>query len=283
MKQFGVFALVCLAGAQVLIGQSPQRQGTRGQTPAPTTQRPAPVEPAGAAKTRGEVRVPFRPGELLTFDVSYSSYVTAGTVTMQVQAKRPSYNSVAYYVVAEARPAPLLSKVYTLYYKADVLMDVYTLLPQRAGVYSEEGERHQMKVTTFNNSTRKATFENVSAKGGKREFAVPAFTQDALSAVYVMRALPLKVGSKETIPVATGGRSYRAQINVVGMETLKTPAGPYQAFRLRTMLYSDDGQPNGRPIHLWISDTPSRVPVQVQSELAVGSFLLTLREAKLGQ
>ena len=275
MKQFSVFLLVCLACAQVLLGQSPRRPAR----PAPA----APAAPTGPVKPRGEVRVPFRPGEMLTFDVSYSNYVSAGTVTMQVQAKRPSYNSVAYYVVAEARPTPLMSKIYTLYYKADVLMDVYTLLPQRAGVYSEEGQRHQMKVTTFNDTARKATFENVTAKGGKREFAIPALTQDALSAVYVMRALPLKVGAKETIPVATGGRSYRAQISVVGTEAVKTPAGPYQAFRLRTMLYGDDGQPNGRPIHLWISDTPSRVPVQVQSELAVGAFHLTLREASLGQ
>jgi hypothetical protein len=275
MKRFAVLAILCLAGAQALVGQSPQRPARR--TPA------APAAPAAAPKPRGEVLVPFRTGELLTYDVSYSSYVSAGTVTMHVQAKRPSYNSTAYYVVAEARPTALMSKIYTLYYKADVLMDVYTLLPQRAGVYSEEGQRHQMKVTTFDNAARKATFENVTAKNGKREFAVPAFTQDALSAVYVMRALPLKVGAKETIPVSTGGRSYRAQVVVSGMEALKTPAGPFQAFRLRTMLYSDDGLPNGRPIHLWISDTPNRVPVKVQSELSVGSFILTLRESKLGQ
>ena len=139
-------AFACLAATQVLVGQS-------------TTKKPV---PAAAAKPKGEVVVPFRTGEMLTYDVSYSTYVTAGTVTMQVQAKRPSYNSVAYYVVAEARPTPLMSKVYTLYYKADVLMDVYTLLPQRAGVYSEEGQRHQMKVTVFDNAARKATFENVT-------------------------------------------------------------------------------------------------------------------------
>ena len=103
--------------------------------------------------------------------MSYSTYITAGTVTMQVQAKRPWYNSVAYYVVAEARPTPLLSKLYTLYYKLDVLMDVYTLLPQRAGVYSEEGQRHQMKVTTFDNAARKATFENVTPQ--ERQARVP--------------------------------------------------------------------------------------------------------------
>lgn len=260
-------ALTCLASAQVLLGQT-------------STKTPAPAAPA---RPKTEVRVPFRAGELLTYDVSYSTYVTAGTVTMHVQAKRPSYNSVAYYVVAEARPTALMSKLYTLYYKADVLMDVYTLLPQRAGVYSEEGQRHQMKVTTFNNAARKATFEHVSAKTGKREFPVPAYTQDALSAIYVMRALPLKVGAKETIPVATGGRSYRAQVAVVGTEAVKTGAGPFPAFRLRTTLTDDSGQSSGRPIHLWISDTPNRVPVKLQSELAVGSFVLTLSKANLGQ
>ncbi len=259
--------LACLAATQLLVGQS-------------TTRKPAPAAPA---KPRGEVVVPFRAGEMLTYDVSYSTYVTAGTVTMQVQAKRPSYNSVAYYVVAEARPTPLMSKLYTLYYKADVLMDVYTLLPQRAGVYSEEGQRHQMKVTTFDNAARKATFENVTAKSGKREFPVPAFTQDALSAIYVMRALPLKVGAKETIPVASGGRSFRAQVSVVGTEALKTAAGPFQTFRLRTALSDENGRPSGRPIQLWISDTPGRVPVKLQSDLSVGSFVLTLSQAKLGQ
>jgi hypothetical protein len=270
MRIFATLVLACIAGAQIL-GQGPRK--------------PAPVAPAkpSPAKPRSEVLVPFKAGESLTYDVSYSSYVTAGTVTMNVQAKRPSYNSIAYYVVAEARPTPLMSKLYTLYYKADVLMDVYTLLPQRAGVYSEEGQRHQMKVTTFDNGARKATFENVSAKSGRREFAVPAFTQDALSAIYVMRALPLKVGGKETIPVSTGGRSYRAQVSVEGREAVRTSAGPFQSFRLRTTLYGDDGQPSGRPIQLWISDTPNRVPVKLQSELRVGSFNLTLREARLGQ
>jgi hypothetical protein len=64
---------------------------------------------------------------------------------------------------------------------------------------------------------------------------------------------------------------------------MKTAAGPFQTFRLRTILNDDAGQPSGRPIHLWISDTPSRVPVKLQSELSVGSFVLTLSEARLGQ
>ena len=229
-----------------------------------------------------EMRVPFKPGELLTYDVSYAGVVAAGTATMNVESKRPSFSSMAYYVVAEGRPTPLISNLYAVYYKADVLMDVYTLLPQRAGVYSEEGQRRQMKVTTFDNAARKATYENVTAKNGKREFSVPSFTQDALSAVYVIRTLPLKAGWRESMPVSTGGHAYRVQMNVDGTESVSTPAGPFKAFRIRLTLF-EDGNPKQRPMNLWISDTPSRIPVKLQAELTAGSFDLTLREAKLGR
>ena len=174
-----------------------------------------------------------------------------------------------------------MSKLYTLYYKADVLMDVYTLLPQRAGVYSEEGQRHQMKVTTFDNAARKATFENVTAKNGRREFQCPAFTQDALSAVYVIRALPLKVGGRETIPVSTGGHAYHAQVSVEGTEALKTPAGPYQAFRLRTTL--SGRRPPERPPHQSVDQRYAKPRARETSVRSRGgSFNLTLREARPG-
>jgi len=69
-----------------------------------------------------------------------------GTVTMDVRSKQPSFDSVAYYVVAEGRPTALVASLYTLYYKADTLLDVYTLLPQRGSLYSQEGTRRRMKA-----------------------------------------------------------------------------------------------------------------------------------------
>ena len=47
---------------------------------------------------------------------------------------------------------------------------------------------------------------------------------------------------------------------------------------MRTTL-TEDGHTSGRPIVVWISDTPSRVPVKLQSELRVGSFVLALNQA----
>jgi hypothetical protein len=213
------------------------------------------------ARKAAEMLVPFKVGEALTYEVSWSSYL--------------SYSSVAYYVVAEARPTPLMSRLYTLYYKADALIDTYTILPQRGSVYSEEGKRHLLKATMFNQGAHKAVFENVTAKTS-RELAVPAYTQDPLSALYILRALPLKPGSHTTIPMSTGGHVYRADVSVDALETAKTPAGPFEAYPLRAVVFDERGQPAGRPVMLWISNTPARLPVKLRFDLAIGSFNLNL-------
>src|SRR5436190_20925635 len=56
--------------------------------------RPVPKAPGAPAapKTRTERAVPFAVGETLTYDVSWSSYVTAGTATAIVKEKKPSFN-----------------------------------------------------------------------------------------------------------------------------------------------------------------------------------------------
>src|SRR5712664_3774227 len=125
MKPFGLAALGLAALASIVV--SAQRRG-------------------GPAPARTERAVPFKVGETLTYDVSWSAYLTAGTAVATVKEKKPSFNSTAYYVVAEGRPTPLVSKVYSLYYKMDSLIDSYTLLPQRGSIYSDEGKRHRFRT-----------------------------------------------------------------------------------------------------------------------------------------
>jgi len=104
-----------------------------------------PAAKAAPAAPRGDRAVPFATGETLTYDVSWSSYLTAGSATTTVKDKRSSFGSTAYYIVAEGRPTSLLSKLYSVYYKIDTLLDTVSLLPQRGSVYSEEGKRQPLQ------------------------------------------------------------------------------------------------------------------------------------------
>src|SRR4051812_16519987 len=118
--------------------------------------RSQPMEAATPAAV--ERPVPFKVGETLEYDVGWSSYLTAGTATLAIREKKPSYGSVAYYVVAEGRATGMVGALYHAYYKADTLLDVYSLLPQRGSVYSDEGRKRRLRVTRFNQSKRTAQF-----------------------------------------------------------------------------------------------------------------------------
>jgi len=259
-----VVAVVLTTGLMVGGAASPQRSG-----------RVAPKPPA-----RVERKVPFAVGETLTYDVSWFSYVTAGTVITSVKEKRPSFDSTAYYIVAEGRPTPLLSKLYSLYYKADTLIDAYTLLSQRGSVYSEEGKKHRFKATQFDRKANAVLFEYTSGTTTKDNFTTSPVAQDVLSAIYVLRAVPLKAGDRMTMPVSDGGSNYKGQFEIGAPERVKTGLGELSAYRLKLSLVDDKNKPVGRNIALWLSDDPRRLPVKLQADAPVGSFNLTLREAR---
>jgi hypothetical protein len=270
MKRFLVFALTTAALAPLTL------DAQRGRRPSTTPPAPS----ASAPARRAERPVPFKIGETLTYDVSWSSYLTAGTAVATVKEKKPSFNSSAYYIVAEGRPTPLVGKLYSLYYKMDTLLDSYTLLPQRGSVYSEEGSRHRFKVTTFDHAAHKVYFEYQAAGTATDNFTVPPYVQDALSAIYVLRSVPLKAGDRMTMPVTDNGSNYKVQVDVAPTERLKTPFGEANAWKLRLGIFDAGGKPQGRNIAMWISEDARRLPMKLQAELPVGSFNLNLREAR---
>lgn len=264
-----LFSIAALIASLAAVGSAQRAKPAAPSKPVPGS--------AAAAPKRTPQTVPFSPGETLTYDVSWSSSLTAGAATLSVKDRKPSYGSDAYYIVAEGRPTALLSKLYDLSYKADTLLDIYSLLPQRASIYSDEGKRHRWKVTTFDHGAKKAQYEVQTRTLVKKEFAIPAYSQDGLSALYVLRAISLKPGDKFTMPICDAGEAYKVQITVGGVETVKTGIGDVRAWRITPVLPADHG--GAKRLSLWLSDDPRRLPVRMQAQLAVGSFDLTLKSS----
>jgi uncharacterized protein DUF3108 len=260
-------AVLTIAAAIPLAAQTRPRP----KTPA----APAAPPPAAAKK---EMPVPFKPGETLEYDIGWSSFVTAGTATVSVKEKKPSYGSTAYYIVAEGRPTSMVSTLYTLYYKADTLLDSYSLLPQRGSLYSEEGKRHRMKTTVFNQAAKKATYEIETRTIVKKDLAIPGFTQDALSAIFVLRSIPFKAGEKFNMPVSDNGNIYKVQMQVGAVEPVKTGLGTVNGLKITPVITGPD-KDSPRGLALWISDDPRRLPLKMEAQLLVGKFTVTLQKA----
>ena len=288
-KRRALLILFALAGPLTL-GVNAQRLPSRlggpvgpppkAGAPRPTPAAPGAPAPAAARPSGPERTVPFRAGEVLTYDVSWSDYLTAGAATLTVREKRPSFGSTAYYVVAEGRPTSLLSKLYAVYYKADSLVDAYTLFPQRGSVFSQENGRQRMKETRFDQGRRAATFQMRTATTMSQDQALPGPTHDGLSALTAMRTMNFAPGSNMSFAVSDSGYLYRVTATVGAKETIKTGLGTLPAWKIVPAIRDGKGQVVGRGLAVWISDDARRLPLRIQAQLPVGSFVLTLREAR---
>lgn len=247
--------------------------------PPPSPGRPAAPPPAAATRpARPEAPVPFAAGEVLSYDVSWSSFVTAGTATLTVGNKKPSLGSTVYPIVAEGRSTALVSVFYPVYYKADTLVDAYDLLPQRGSIYGEEKGAKKTRTAVFDQARHRARFELRAETTTTRDLKVPAGVQDALSAFYWLRSYPLRTGAKLLVPIVFNGTVVNVRITVGAREQVSSRLGPLTAWHL-TPVVDDEGELEARKMSLWISDDARRLPLRMQVELPLGSFDLVLKAA----
>jgi hypothetical protein len=238
-------------------------QGQRSPGPVPAPDRP----------------VPFAPGEMLTYDVSWSNYVSAGTATLSVKERRTLPDGrPAYYVVAEAKPAWLVEKLHHFYYKVDSLLSTRTLLPLQASMYSDEQGRIRLKTTTFVNPTT-VDVDLKSATVVHERRTVPAASLDPISTVCLLRTLPFATLPERgtAIPVVDGSSAYTLVVRRAVRETVATPIGSLSAWRVEPTLKDAGGESaTARHLVLWVSDDARRLPLRFDASLAIGSVRLTL-------
>jgi len=227
---------------------------------------------------RADTHVPFAVGETLTYDVTWSSALVAGSAVTTVLERTRSLGSTAYRIVAEGKPLPMVESLYHLYYRMETMLDSVTLLPHRSSLYSEEGTNTRTATTTFERTARVASFEVNSESAVQVDVPVPQQVQDGLSAVYILRTMALKAGESFTLPITNGGRVYTMQATVNGREQIAVPYGQVEAWSVDLTLTDDQGLPAAEDAGVWISDDERRLPLRLQANLPVGDFVLLLRD-----
>jgi Protein of unknown function (DUF3108) len=249
--------------------------------------RPAPARAPdttpSAQRGRTEQPVPFKPGETLSYDVSWAGMLTAGTATVSVHRKALS-SATVYEIVADGKPTAWLSRLYDVAYRAESWMDVYTLLPQRSTVITDRGgRRRQVKVTHFDRTARTVRYEVQTGDPprveSRHDVKVPPETLDGLSLIYYLRSRPLAASSTYELPVSVNGQTYRVRARVDGREEVRTGLGNMSALRITPTLTDEQGRPEGRDLAVWLSNDARRLPLKLQGALPVGNFILTLATA----
>jgi hypothetical protein len=252
---------------------APRAAASRPDAPPATRAADAP-----SAAPRKPRPLPFGPGETLVYDVAWMS-VSAGTITMALAEERDEQGARAWRLRAEGRIASALASLYPLHYEIESSVDPDTLLPRRAVVQQQEGERRRTRVTLFDHAARRAHYEQV---GGRRaDVDTPAEVWDGLSALYALRAAPgPAAGSRSSWAVCDGGRVYTVEVSAGESASVDTPAGLFGADRLTPVVRDAEGRPATGAVALWLSSDARRLPLRIELELKVGRFTVTLRDVR---
>ena len=190
---------------------------------------------------------------------------------MVVEPPAPAATPAAYRLTSTARSNPFFTRIFPVDDRIESLVEAGPFRSLRFSKRLNEGSKSRAEDIVFDHQ------RNVALSGG-REVPTPAQVQDALSALYYLRTLPLEPGRSLQVPVHSGGRNYDLQVDVLARERIDTPFGPRVAFKVEPhQAYQGVFDQRGR-LFVWIADDASRLPLLMRSELAIGAIVARLVE-----
>ncbi|HEX8160676.1 MAG TPA: DUF3108 domain-containing protein [Pyrinomonadaceae bacterium] len=245
-------ALALFALSLLLAAHAPAQQ-----TPAPALSSPAPRLPVG---------------EKLTYTVSYSNFANAAHVEVYVAGRGPYFNREGVELrahvatVGEVRAALLALDNYYFTY-----VDPQSGIPYRA--QTTAGAPPPPDVPDVMDTAARTQDVTTVASPAGAETVSPV--HDLISALFSLRALPLATGSTFPFTAQFQGTQYEAELRVTGRETVKTPAGSFDALasqvRVRKNREADDLR-----LNVYFTDDSRHVPVLFTARLRTGALRAAL-------
>jgi Protein of unknown function (DUF3108) len=221
-----------------------------------------------AALSSGEFSpAPYQAGEKLTYNVSFSNFLNAGYVELFNAGRGQFFNREGFELRARVQSVGVVrAALYAIDNEYTAYVDPQTGLPFRTRIRNLEG------AGTAQGST-------IAGTPAPPVEATPA-TYDFLSALYRLRALPLAAGGIYRITAQGDGVQYDTEVRVVGRETVKTPAGSFNAVVAQLRVRGNSVVDGYRP-RVYFSDDERHVPVLLTAKLKTGELRAELASSEL--
>lgn len=185
-----------------------------------------------------------------------------------------------YYAQLAARTLPWADKVFMV---RDTLKSVMLrdgCVPQEYVKISHEGARYRRDVVRYERDGNRVTgyAERWKSKDGgpvyKSDTVLHATgrTVDMLSVFYYLRTLDfgsMKPGTVVKMNVFSGKSVEQLSVRYDGIEDIKVNKNRWRTYHL-SFTFTQDGKVSSDAMETWISTDSSRVPIQIEGQLALG-------------
>jgi len=213
---------------------------------------------------------PYRVGERLTYNVSFSNFPDAAHVEVEVMSRGMHFGREAVQLRAHVETNGVINvALFAINNDYMTYIDPATGLPFRVEESARDAIRSADSVQDFN---QPAGNEAIPPK--QRGF--PG-TYDFLSAFYRARALPLAQGAVYDLSVRGQGVDYQAELKVVGRDVIRTNVGSFPTIVTEV-------KANGSPLknlRMYFSDDERHVPVLISARVRSGDLTAELAGSEL--
>src|SRR5688572_10129984 len=217
---------------------------------------------------------PFRPGERLTYDVRFGALKVV-TGSPELRGGTEVRGEAAYHTVFRVRGG-------TAFYKVDNTFQSWFRTEDLASVrfHQDQNEGSRERERRYEIFPDRRTYDAVTDPAGEQ--ASSANPLDDASFLYFLRTVPLEAGKSYRFNRYYKPARNPITIRVLRRETVKVPAGTFQAVVVQPVIKTKGIFSEGGRAEVWLSDDDRRLMLQLKSKLPFGSLNLYLTSANAG-
>lgn len=219
---------------------------------------------------------PYKVGERLTYNVSFSSFVSAAHIEMLVAGRGTLAGREGIMLKAHVETIGTVNAaLYAINNDYITYVDPSTGLPFHAQQVIRSASSSSETSAEFNQPAGTAALPEQQASGFVGTF-------DFLSVVYRIRALPLQEGMSYHFSVRGEGATYDIEVNPKGRQSIKTNVGTFETISTQVKVNNHSG--DDFSMRVFFSDDQRHVPVllttkvsagEIRAELAGSEFIAT--------
>ncbi|MBZ0263260.1 DUF3108 domain-containing protein [bacterium] len=223
--------------------------------------------------------VPFGVGERLRYHMDFS-LVRAGYSDMSLIGIDSSFGQPSYVFRSRVRSTSTIDLFYKVRDQVHSYFDMEKLYSQRYERRIREGNFRSQKFFDYNHETGWASISNENGPKGLTPFK--PFSHNVISSLYWIRTQDFEKGEDIYLDLHDQDVQYPLKVVVYGKETVEVPSGTFECWKVEPVITSEGLFNKTGRLWVWISDDENRLPVQMKSEIPVGSIMGRLAEYRLG-
>jgi hypothetical protein len=214
---------------------------------------------------------PYKVGEHLTYDISFSNFFSVAHVDLQVMSRGVFAGRDSIQLRAHAQTTGVVNvALFSINNDYTTYVDPENGLPFHAEQIIRDATRSNDVTLDLN---QPAGTDAIPSK----QTAFPG-TYDFVSAFYRVRALPLATGSTYNLMVRGESQNYQIEFRVTGTQVIKTNVGSFTTIATQVRVTGNSPFKNAKA---YFSDDERHVPVLITARVSTGDLKIELAGSEI--